>query len=101
MGMILQAPTQDCCPARSKAYFPTALTWIRLRAFPNLDLMLGYGQSADRHTDHHSAPTNPMYDLHESRLMMAKEGLENAWARHPHWPQHPLMHMKQQNIRAN
>src|SRR5258708_5273992 len=37
---------------------------------------------ATTRTYHHTAPTNALYALHESRLMLREEGLENAWARH-------------------
>ncbi len=50
--------------------------------FLDLNLVLGYWQSAAKRTYHHTAPINPMYGLHESLVMLEEEGLENAWARH-------------------
>ena len=41
----------------------------------------GYWGNTNR-TYHHTAPTNSLYALHESLLMLREEGLENAWARH-------------------
>ena len=31
---------------------------------------------------HHTAPINALYGLHESLVLLAEEGLEEAWARH-------------------
>jgi alanine-glyoxylate transaminase/serine-glyoxylate transaminase/serine-pyruvate transaminase len=49
--------------------------------FMDLNLLLGYWGATTR-TYHHTAPTNGLYALHESLLMIHEEGLENAWARH-------------------
>lgn len=49
--------------------------------FQDLGLVLGYWSGAKR-TYHHTAPVNPLYGLHESLVILAKEGLEAAWARH-------------------
>ena len=49
--------------------------------FQDLSLVLGYWSGAKR-TYHHTAPVNPLYGLHESLVMLAEEGLENAWQRH-------------------
>lgn len=49
--------------------------------FMDLGLLLGYWGNTTR-TYHHTAPTNLLYALHESLLMLQEEGLENAWARH-------------------
>jgi len=49
--------------------------------FMDINLLLGYWGAANR-TYHHTAPTNALYALHESLLMLREEGLENAWARH-------------------
>lgn len=49
--------------------------------FMDLGLLLGYWGSSTR-TYHHTAPTNSLYALHESLLMIHEEGLENSWARH-------------------
>ncbi|MCO5763730.1 MAG: alanine--glyoxylate aminotransferase family protein, partial [Chromatiaceae bacterium] len=31
---------------------------------------------------HHTAPINPLYGLHEALVILAEEGIENAWSRH-------------------
>ena len=49
--------------------------------FMDMNLLLGYWGATAR-TYHHTAPTNSLYALHESLLMLREEGLENAWARH-------------------
>jgi alanine-glyoxylate transaminase/serine-glyoxylate transaminase/serine-pyruvate transaminase len=49
--------------------------------FMDMNLLLGYWGATNR-TYHHTAPTNSLYALHESLLMLREEGLENAWARH-------------------
>jgi len=49
--------------------------------FMDLNLVLDYWNSAKR-TYHHTAPINNLYALHESLLLLAEEGIENAWARH-------------------
>jgi len=63
--------------ARIKARTTTVQSW-----FLDLNLMLGYWQSAGKRTYHHTAPINPMYGLYEALVMLEEEGLENAWARH-------------------
>jgi alanine-glyoxylate transaminase / serine-glyoxylate transaminase / serine-pyruvate transaminase len=49
--------------------------------FMDLGLLLGYWGATNR-TYHHTAPTNGLFALHESLLLVKEEGLENAWARH-------------------
>lgn len=49
--------------------------------FMDISLLLNYWGSSTR-TYHHTAPTNALYALHESLLMLAEEGLEHSWARH-------------------
>jgi alanine-glyoxylate transaminase/serine-glyoxylate transaminase/serine-pyruvate transaminase len=49
--------------------------------FMDLSLLLNYWGTSTR-TYHHTAPTNALYALHESLLMLAEEGLEHSWARH-------------------
>ncbi|MBU6468424.1 MAG: alanine--glyoxylate aminotransferase family protein [Betaproteobacteria bacterium] len=49
--------------------------------FMDLELVLGYWGNTNR-TYHHTAPTNGLYALHESLLLVREEGLENSWARH-------------------
>ena len=48
--------------------------------FMDLNLLFGYWGST--RTYHHTAPTNALYALHESLLMLYQEGLEHSWARH-------------------
>jgi alanine-glyoxylate transaminase/serine-glyoxylate transaminase/serine-pyruvate transaminase len=62
---------------RIKARTTTVQSW-----FLDLNLVLGYWQSASRRTYHHTAPINPMYGLHEALVILEEEGLENAWVRH-------------------
>ena len=62
---------------RIKARTTTVQSW-----FLDLNLVLGYWQSAGKRTYHHTAPINPMYGLHEALVILEEEGLENAWARH-------------------
>ena len=49
--------------------------------FMDLSLLLNYWGSANR-TYHHTAPTNALYALHESLVMLSEEGLEQSWVRH-------------------
>ncbi|MDO9010170.1 MAG: alanine--glyoxylate aminotransferase family protein [Thiobacillus sp.] len=63
--------------ARIQARTTTVQSW-----FLDLNLVLGYWQSAGKRTYHHTAPINPMYGLHEALVILEEEGLENAWARH-------------------
>ncbi|SET01381.1 alanine-glyoxylate aminotransferase apoenzyme [Nitrosomonas marina] len=49
--------------------------------FMDIGLLLGYWGSSTR-TYHHTAPTNSLYALHESLVMLYEEGLERSWARH-------------------
>jgi alanine-glyoxylate transaminase/serine-glyoxylate transaminase/serine-pyruvate transaminase len=46
----------------------------------DLNLLLGYWGTT--RTYHHTAPTNALYGLHESLVMLYEEGLEHSWARH-------------------
>ena len=48
--------------------------------FMDLNLVLGYWGTT--RTYHHTAPTNALYALHESLLMLYEEGIEHSWARH-------------------
>jgi alanine-glyoxylate transaminase/serine-glyoxylate transaminase/serine-pyruvate transaminase len=48
----------------------------------DLNLVLGYWSGEGKRTYHHTAPINPLYGLHEALVMLAEEGIENAWARH-------------------
>jgi alanine-glyoxylate transaminase/serine-glyoxylate transaminase/serine-pyruvate transaminase len=79
----------SCTPGLSPVSFSErAIERIKARTTPvqswflDLNLVLGYWQSAGKRTYHHTAPINPMYGLHEALVMLEEEGLENAWARH-------------------
>jgi alanine-glyoxylate transaminase/serine-glyoxylate transaminase/serine-pyruvate transaminase len=50
--------------------------------FLDLNLVLGYWSGAQQRTYHHTAPVNALYALHEALVMLAEEGIEQAWARH-------------------
>jgi alanine-glyoxylate transaminase/serine-glyoxylate transaminase/serine-pyruvate transaminase len=50
--------------------------------FLDLNLVMGYWGGDAKRTYHHTAPINALYGLHEALVMLAEEGLENAWARH-------------------
>jgi alanine-glyoxylate transaminase/serine-glyoxylate transaminase/serine-pyruvate transaminase len=50
--------------------------------FLDITLIMNYWAGGDKRTYHHTAPINPLYGLHEALLMLHREGLENAWARH-------------------
>ncbi|MDD3352954.1 alanine--glyoxylate aminotransferase family protein [Zoogloea sp.] len=78
----------SCTPGLSPVSFSVAaVERIKARKVPcpswfqDLGLVLGYWSGAKR-TYHHTAPVNPLYGLHESLVMLAEEGLENAWQRH-------------------
>jgi alanine-glyoxylate transaminase/serine-glyoxylate transaminase/serine-pyruvate transaminase len=49
--------------------------------FMDLNLLINYWGDAAR-TYHHTAPTNSLYSLHESLIMLKEEGIENTWLRH-------------------
>lgn len=79
----------SCTPGLSPVTFSDrAIAKVKARKTPvqswflDLNLVLGYWQSAGKRTYHHTAPINPLYGLHEALVMLAEEGLENAWARH-------------------
>ncbi|MXS86253.1 alanine--glyoxylate aminotransferase family protein [Nitrosomonas sp. HPC101] len=48
--------------------------------FMDISLLLGYWGAS--RTYHHTAPTNSLYALHESLVILYEEGLERSWARH-------------------
>lgn len=50
--------------------------------FLDLNLVLGYWGGGGKRSYHHTAPVNALYGLHEALVMLADEGVENAWARH-------------------
>lgn len=69
----------EAAVAKIKARPKKAQSW-----FMDLNLVLGYwgGSSSAPRTYHHTAPTNSLYGLHESLVILQEEGLEKAWARH-------------------
>lgn len=50
--------------------------------FLDQSLVLGYWSGDGKRSYHHTAPVNSLYALHESLVLLQKEGLENAWLRH-------------------
>lgn len=50
--------------------------------FLDLNLVMSYWSGEGKRAYHHTAPINALYGLHEALVMLAEEGLENAWARH-------------------
>jgi alanine-glyoxylate transaminase/serine-glyoxylate transaminase/serine-pyruvate transaminase len=79
----------SCTPGLSPLTFSEgALARVRGRSTPvpswflDLNLVLGYWAGEQKRTYHHTAPVNALYGLHEALVMLAEEGIENAWARH-------------------
>ena len=79
----------SCTPGLSPVTFSDrAIEKVRARKTPvqswfmDLNLVLGYWSGEGKRTYHHTAPINPLYGLHEALVMLAEEGIENAWARH-------------------
>ncbi|MEW5893337.1 MAG: alanine--glyoxylate aminotransferase family protein [Pseudomonadota bacterium] len=79
----------SCTPGLSPVTFSErAIAKVRARKTPvqswfmDLNLVLGYWSGEGRRTYHHTAPINPLYGLHEALVILAEEGIENAWARH-------------------
>ena len=79
----------SCTPGLSPVTFSErAIEKVKARQTPvqswfmDLNLVLGYWSGEGKRTYHHTAPINPLYGLHEALVMLAEEGIENAWARH-------------------
>ena len=79
----------SCTPGLSPVTFgERAIEKVKARKSPvqswfmDLNLVLGYWSGEGKRTYHHTAPINPLYGLHESLVILAEEGIENAWARH-------------------
>jgi alanine-glyoxylate transaminase/serine-glyoxylate transaminase/serine-pyruvate transaminase len=79
----------SCTPGLSPVSFSArAVERIKARKtkvqswFMDLNLVLEYWGGAAKRTYHHTAPVNSLFSLHESLVMLAEEGLENAWTRH-------------------
>jgi alanine-glyoxylate transaminase/serine-glyoxylate transaminase/serine-pyruvate transaminase len=81
----------SCTPGLAPVSFSErALAKVTARGTPvqswflDLNLVLGYWQGAGggKRSYHHTAPVNALYGLHEALVMLADEGIEQAWARH-------------------
>lgn len=79
----------SCSPGLSPVTFSErAVTKIKSRKkkiqswFFDTTLVMGYWGANAQRSYHHTAPINALYGLHEALVMLAEEGLENAWARH-------------------
>jgi alanine-glyoxylate transaminase/serine-glyoxylate transaminase/serine-pyruvate transaminase len=79
----------SCTPGLSPVTFSDrAVDVISKRSTPvqswfmDLNLVMGYWGSGGARSYHHTAPINALYGLHESLVILAEEGLEDAWARH-------------------
>jgi alanine-glyoxylate transaminase/serine-glyoxylate transaminase/serine-pyruvate transaminase len=79
----------SCTPGLSPVSFgDRAVDKIQNRSTPiqswfmDTNLVMGYWGSSQRRSYHHTAPINALYGLHESLVILAEEGLENAWQRH-------------------
>ena len=78
----------SCTPGLSPVTFSDRfIEHVKLRKdkihswFMDLNLVLNYWGATNR-TYHHTAPTNGLFALHESLLLVKEEGLDNCWARH-------------------
>ena len=84
--------TQKCLsapPGLSPVSFnEAAMAKVKARKTPpqswflDLNLLTSYWGPGAKRAYHHTAPINMLYALHESLLILKKEGLENAWNRH-------------------
>jgi alanine-glyoxylate transaminase/serine-glyoxylate transaminase/serine-pyruvate transaminase len=79
----------SCTPGLSPASFgERALARARQRSTRphswlfDLTLLAGYWDEGAKRSYHHTAPIHPLYGLHEALVLLAEEGLTNAWARH-------------------
>jgi alanine-glyoxylate transaminase/serine-glyoxylate transaminase/serine-pyruvate transaminase len=78
----------SCTPGLSPVSFSERVVdYVKARKdkihswFMDMNLLLGYWGATTR-TYHHTAPTNSLFALHESLLLIREEGLDNCWARH-------------------
>jgi alanine-glyoxylate transaminase/serine-glyoxylate transaminase/serine-pyruvate transaminase len=81
----------SCTPGIAPVSFnERALDKVRKRSskvqswFLDLNLVMAYWGGGQKRSYHHTAPVNALYGLHEALVLLANEGLENAWARHRH-----------------
>ncbi|MGS2720158.1 pyridoxal-phosphate-dependent aminotransferase family protein [Paraglaciecola aestuariivivens] len=79
----------SCVPGLSPVSFSEqAVQAIKSRKQPvqswflDMDLVMGYWGQGGKRAYHHTAPVNSIYALHESLVLLHKEGLEQAWQRH-------------------
>ena len=79
----------SCTPGLSPVTFSErAIEVVRNRNskvqswFLDLNLVLGYWGGGAKRAYHHTAPINALYGLHEALVILAEEGIENAWQRH-------------------
>ncbi len=79
----------SCPPGLSPLTFSDkAIAKIQARQSPvqswflDQSLVLGYWSGEGKRSYHHTAPVNSLYALHESLVILQREGLEAAWARH-------------------
>lgn len=79
----------SCVPGLSPVSFSdAAVEKIKQRKQPvqswflDMDLVMGYWGKGTKRAYHHTAPVNSIYALHESLIILAQEGLEQAWQRH-------------------
>jgi len=79
----------SCTPGLSPVSFSErAVQRIKARShkvqswFLDLNLVMSYWGGDGKRAYHHTAPINALYGLHEALVMLAEEGLENAWERH-------------------
>ncbi|MGY5450754.1 pyridoxal-phosphate-dependent aminotransferase family protein [Agarivorans sp. MS3-6] len=79
----------SCVPGLSPVSFSQAaidkLTSRKTKVqswFLDQTLVMGYWSGEQKRSYHHTAPVTALYALHESLLMLYKEGLEQAWQRH-------------------
>lgn len=82
----------SCPPGLSPVSFSErAIERVQRRRHPvqswflDVNLVMGYwgdGGGSSKRAYHHTAPVNGLYGMHEALVMLAEEGLENAWQRH-------------------
>ncbi len=79
----------SCVPGISPVTFSKrAQESIRKRShrvqswFLDMELVMAYWGETTQRAYHHTAPVNSIYAIHEALIILEKEGLENAWARH-------------------
>ena len=53
--------------------------------FMDITQIIGYWDSNQKRSYHHTAPINSLYGLHESLLQIVNEGLDRSWNRHRRW----------------